>query len=193
MYLIVGLGNPGKQYEKTRHNIGFMAIDYLADTWGIPVKRIRFRALLGEGNICGEKVLLAKPSTFMNASGESVGEIVRYYGIEPCNVIVIQDDIALPAGRLRIRQNGSDGGHNGIKNILYHLETDGFCRIKIGAGSPSGGEDIVSHVLGNFSREDGVRVTACIRETDAIIKTIIESGAKEAMNRFNSFGKTDIE
>lgn len=193
MYLIVGLGNPGKQYEKTRHNIGFMAIDYLANTWNIPVKKIRHRALLGEGTVFGEKVLLVKPSTFMNASGESVGDIVRYYDIAPSDVIVIHDDIALPAGRLRIRQNGSDGGHNGIKNILYHLGTDAFCRIKIGAGAPIGKGDMVSHVLGTFSHDDGVRVTACIRKTDSIIETIMKSGAGEAMNRFNSFGKTDIE
>ncbi len=190
MYLIIGLGNPGKQYEDTRHNIGFKTIDYLAQKWDIPVKRIRFRALLGEGTVLGEKVILAKPSTFMNASGESVGEIVRYYGIEPENVIIIQDDIALPTGRLRIRHKGSDGGHNGIKNILYHLKTDAFCRIKIGAGAPNNA-DVITHVLSGFSHEDGVRVTACIRETDAIIETIIKSGAEAAMNRFNGFGKTE--
>ena len=190
MYLIVGLGNPGRQYEDTRHNIGFKAIEYLSGMWDIPVKRIRFRALLGEGTILGEKVVLAKPSTFMNASGESVGEIARYYGIAPEKIIVIQDDIALPTGRLRIRHSGSDGGHNGIKNILYHLKTDAFCRIKIGAGAPRD-TDVIAHVLGGFSKEDGVRVTTCIRETDKIIETIIKSGVEAAMNQFNGFGKTE--
>ncbi|MDD6309214.1 MAG: aminoacyl-tRNA hydrolase [Clostridia bacterium] len=190
MYLIAGLGNPGKQYTDTRHNVGFKTIDYLAEKWNISVKKIRFRALIGEGTALGERVILAKPSTFMNASGESIGEIVRYYNIPSENVIIVQDDIALPVGRLRIRINGSDGGHNGIKSILYHLRTDKFCRIKIGAGAPDG-RNMVQHVLGNFSYEDGVQVTKCIRVTDEIIETILTNGVGEAMNRFNGFGKTE--
>ncbi len=191
MYLIVGLGNPGKKYEDTRHNVGFKTIDYLAAKWDIPVKKIRFRALLGEGIVGGEKVILAKPSTFMNASGESVGEIARYYDLPPEKIVVVQDDVALPVGRLRIRPSGSDGGHNGIKSILYHLQSDAFIRIKIGVGGAA--HDMVSHVLGTFSKEDGIAVTRCIRETDGIVETIMEKGAGEAMNRYNSFGKTEAE
>ncbi len=191
MYIIVGLGNPGRQYEDTRHNVGFKTIDYLSDRWNIPVKKIRFRALIGEGIVGGEKVILVKPSTFMNASGESVGEIVRYYNLEPENVIVVQDDVALPVGRLRIRPSGSDGGHNGIKSILYHLQSDTFIRLKIGVGGAA--HDMVSHVLGTFSKEDGVAVTGCIKASDEIMETIMQKGAGEAMNRFNGFGKTEAE
>ncbi len=191
MYLIVGLGNPGKQYENTRHNVGFKTIDYLAEKWDIPVKKIRFKAVLGEGMVGGEKVILAKPSTFMNLSGESVGEIARYYNLEPAHIIIVQDDAALPVGRLRIRTSGSDGGHNGIKSILYHLESDKFIRLKIGVGGAL--HDMVSHVLGNFSREEGVAVTGCVKVSDAIMETILKEGAGEAMNRFNGFGKTEAE
>ncbi|MBE7063578.1 MAG: aminoacyl-tRNA hydrolase [Clostridia bacterium] len=191
MFLIVGLGNPGRKYEDTRHNVGFKAIDYLSDRWNIPVKKIRFRALIGEGMVGTEKVILVKPSTFMNASGESVGEIVRYYNLAPENVIVIQDDVALPVGRLRIRPKGSDGGHNGIKSILYHLESDTFIRLKIGVGGAE--HDMVSHVLGTFSKADGIAVTNCIKASDEIIETIMRHGAGEAMNRFNGFGKTEAE
>ncbi len=191
MYLIAGLGNPGRQYEDTRHNVGFKTIDYLADRWNIPVKKIRFKALIGEGIVGGEKVILAKPSTFMNASGESVGEIARYYNLEPENIIIIQDDVALPVGRLRIRPSGSDGGHNGIKSILYHLGSDAFLRLKIGVGGAA--HDMISHVLGTFSKEDGIAVTRCIKVADEIMEIIMQKGAGEAMNRFNGFGKTEAE
>lgn len=191
MFLIVGLGNPGKKYEDTRHNVGFKTIDYLSDRWDIPVKKIKFRALIGEGIVGGEKVILAKPSTFMNLSGESVGEIARYYDLAPQNIIVVQDDVALPVGRLRIRPSGSDGGHNGIKSILYHLESDKFLRLKIGVGGAA--QDMVSHVLGTFSKEDGIRVTDCIKVSDTVMETIMKMGAGEAMNRFNGFGKTEAE
>lgn len=191
MFLIVGLGNPGRKYEDTRHNVGFKTIDYLAESLGISVKKIRFKALIGEGVLAGEKVILAKPSTFMNASGESVSEIARYYDIPPQNIIVIQDDVALPVGRIRIRQKGSDGGHNGIKSIIYLLESDQFVRIKIGVGSAS--SDMVSHVLGTFSKQDAVMVTDCIKLSNQIIETIIHYDAVEAMNRFNGYGKTEAE
>lgn len=191
MFLIVGLGNPGKKYEDTRHNVGFKTIDYLSGKWDIPVKKIKFRALIGEGIVGGEKVVLAKPSTFMNLSGESVGEIARYYNLAPEEIIVVQDDVALPVGRLRIRPSGSDGGHNGIKSILYHLQSDKFIRLKIGVGGAA--HDMVSHVLGTFSKEDGIRVTDCIKVSDSIMETIMKMGAGEAMNRFNGFGKSEAE
>ena len=173
MFLIVGLGNPGKKYEDTRHNVGFKTIDYLSGKWNIPVKKIKFRALIGEGIVGGEKVVLAKPSTFMNLSGESVGEIARYYNLAPEEIIVVQDDVALPVGRLRIRPSGSDGGHNGIKSILYHLQSDKFIRLKIGVGGAA--HDMVSHVLGTFSKEDGIRVTDCIKVSDSIMETIMKN------------------
>ncbi len=191
MYLIAGLGNPGRQYENTRHNVGFMAIDYLSEKWSIPVKKIRFKALVGEGIVGGEKVILAKPSTFMNASGESIREIAAYYNMEPENILVIHDDVALPVGRLRIRPSGSDGGHNGIKSILYQLQSDRFMRLKIGVGAAA--HDMVSHVLGSFSKEDGQGVRGCIAVTEKIAETIFTKGVGEAMNRFNNFGKTEAE
>ncbi|MBE7025784.1 MAG: aminoacyl-tRNA hydrolase [Ruminococcaceae bacterium] len=191
MFLIAGLGNPGQKYENTRHNVGFKTIDYLAQSWNIPVKKIRFKALIGEGVVGGEKVILAKPSTFMNASGESVSEIARYYNLPPGNIIIVQDDVALPVGRLRIRQKGSDGGHNGIKSIIYLLESDQFVRLKIGVGSAA--DDMISHVLGTFSKEDGVAVSTCIKVADEIMETLMRYGVTEAMNRYNGFGKTEAE
>ncbi len=191
MYLIVGLGNPGRKYEDTRHNVGFKTIDYLSERWNIPVKKIRFKAIIGEGLVGGEKVILAKPSTFMNSSGESVGEIARYYDIAPEKIVIVQDDVALPVGRLRIRPKGSDGGHNGIKSILYHLESENFIRLKIGVGGAE--HDMVSHVLGTFSKADGLAVTTCIKAADEILETIMRSGVGEAMNRFNGFGKSEAE
>ena len=184
MYLIAGLGNPGEKYKYTRHNVGFMAIDYLSAVYQISVKKIKFRSLLGEGNIGGERVILAKPSTFMNNSGEAVGEIARFYKIPPQNIIVIYDDVALDTGRLRIRPSGSDGGHNGMKSIIYHLKSDSFPRVRIGVGKASGAE-LAGHVLGTFSKEDGVRVTECIKETDKITEEIISRGVSAAMNKFN--------
>ena len=136
MYLIAGLGNPGTKFEMTRHNIGFHTIDYIADKTGIKVKKLKFKALFGEGEINGEKVLLVKPQTYMNLSGESLIDFVRFYKIPVSNVIVISDDIALPTGRIRIRQKGSAGGHNGLKSIIYMLGSDEFCRVRIGVGAP---------------------------------------------------------
>ena len=184
MYLIAGLGNPGEKYKYTRHNVGFTAIDYLSAVYKISVKKIKFRSLLGEGIIGGERVILAKPSTFMNNSGEAVGEIARYYKIPPENVIIIYDDVALDTGRLRIRPSGSDGGHNGMKSIIYHLQSDAFPRVRIGVGKVSGAE-LANHVLGTFSKEDGVRVTRCIKETDKITEEIISRGVSAVMNKFN--------
>lgn len=183
MYLIAGLGNPGGKYKYTRHNIGFVAIDFLSVKYGIPVKRIKFKSLVGEGVIGGEKVILMKPQTFMNNSGEAVRECANFYKIPAENIIVIYDDSALDTGRLRIRPSGSDGGHNGMKSIIYHLASEAFPRIRIGAGKPSG--DMLQHVLGTFSPEDGKKVTACIKLTGKIIEEIITSGVDSAMNKFN--------
>lgn len=186
MYLIVGLGNPGEKYKYTRHNVGFVAIDYISARNNIKVKKIKFKALYGEGVLEGERVLLSKPSTFMNNSGESVRAIAAYYKIKPENIIVIYDDAALDIGKVRIRPSGSDGGHNGMKSIIYHLASDGFTRIRIGIGK--GKNEMVGHVLGSFSAEEGVTVTACIKEAEAMVKEIIKNGVDAAMNIYN--GKT---
>ena len=186
MYLIVGLGNPGREYVGTRHNIGFEVVDAICSKYDIALNKEKFRAIYGDGNIAGEKVIIAKPQTYMNLSGESVREIAGWYKIENEHIIVIYDDISLPTGKLRIREKGSAGGHNGIKNIIYQLQTDIFPRIKIGTGMPENPDyDIKDYVLGKFSKE----------ETDVLIKTavravfateeIILNGAKSAMNKYN--------
>ena len=187
MYLIAGLGNPGEKYRNTRHNVGFVAVDYIAATLGVKVNKIKFRALIGETSVAGEKVILAKPSTYMNLSGESILAISEYYKIPAENIIIIYDDVSLPPGRLRIRPDGSDGGHNGIKSILYHLQTDAFPRIKIGLGKND--IPLADYVLGTFSKQEGIAVTSCIKYTDKICETIIASGVGEAMNKFNGVGK----
>ena len=138
MYLIVGLGNPGKEYDGTRHNIGFEAIDYMANKYNIEVNRIKFKGVFGEGFIDNKKVILLKPTTYMNLSGESIREVINFYKISNENIIVIYDDISLEVGKLRIREKGSDGGHNGIKSIIANLGSDVFPRIKIGVGQPKG-------------------------------------------------------
>ena len=152
MFLIVGLGNPGKEYEGTRHNIGFEAVDYIADKYNIELNRIKFKGIFGEGMINGKKVILLKPTTYMNLSGESIREVVNFYKISNEEIIVIYDDISLEVGRLRIREKGSHGGHNGIMSIIANLSSDVFQRVKIGVGGPKG--DLVSHVLGKFSNSE---------------------------------------
>lgn len=184
MFLIVGLGNPGREYENTRHNIGFAAIDIIAEKYNIDVNRTKFKGEYGEGFINGNKVILLKPYTFMNLSGESVREAIDFYKLTE-EVLIIYDDISLEVGRLRIREKGSAGGHNGIKSIINHIGTDVFTRIKIGVGAPKG--DLVNHVLGKFSKEE---VNILKQTLDVVAKAtedIIANGAKDAMNKFNGF------
>lgn len=185
MFLIVGLGNPGREYENTRHNIGFAAIDIIAEKYNIDVNRTKFKGEYGEGFINGNKVILLKPYTFMNLSGESVREAIDLYKLTEEEVLIIYDDISLEVGRLRIREKGSAGGHNGIKSIINHMGTDVFTRIKIGVGAPKG--DLVNHVLGKFSKEE---VNILKQTLDVVAKAtedIIANGAKDAMNKFNGF------
>lgn len=186
MYLIAGLGNPGRDYVGTRHNIGFEVVDVLASKYDIRMNKEKFRAVLGDGKIGGEKVILVKPQTYMNLSGESIREIAQWYKIENENIIVIYDDISLPVGKLRIREKGSAGGHNGIKNIIYQLQTEVFPRIKLGTGMPKNPEyDIKDYVLGHFTKEETeVLVKTAIRAVDAT-EEIIKNGAKSAMNKYN--------
>jgi PTH1 family peptidyl-tRNA hydrolase len=152
MYLVAGLGNPGREYEGTRHNVGFEVVDYMADKLGFDVSRIKFKGLVGEYNISGEKVIFLKPSTFMNLSGTSVNEAASFYKIPVENIIIVYDDISIDFGRVRIRPSGSDGGHNGMKSIIYQLSSDSFPRVRVGIGGPD--RNLVSYVLGRFKEEE---------------------------------------
>lgn len=185
MFLIVGLGNPGKEYDGTRHNIGFEAIDYIADKYNIELNRIKFKGVFGEGFINGKKVILLKPTTYMNLSGESIREVINFYKISNEEVIVIYDDISLEVGRLRIREKGSHGGHNGIKSIIANLGTDVFPRVKIGVGAPKG--NLVSHVLGKFSEDEIEILRETIKASNDAVSIMLKSDAKEAMNKLNGF------
>lgn len=185
-WLVVGLGNPGTQYESTRHNMGFLAVDKLAQEENFRFSKLRFKAWTATWEVGGQKVLVMKPQTYMNLSGESVGEAARFYKIPPEHVLVISDDIDLPAGRLRIRPGGSAGGHNGLKNIIQHLGTDRFPRIKVGVGSPRPGEhDMVDWVMGKPMGEDRTAVEDALDRAGDAAKTLIAEGIDRAMNRFN--------
>lgn len=186
MYLIAGLGNPGREYVGTRHNIGFEVIDAICAKHDIKLNKEKFRAIYGDGRICGEKVILVKPQTYMNLSGEAIREIADWYKIDNEHIIVIYDDISLPTGKLRIREKGSAGGHNGIKSIIYQLQTDVFPRIKVGAGAPDHPDfDIKDFVLGHFSKEEvEILVKSAVRAVGAV-EEIISNDAKSAMNKFN--------
>ena len=185
MFLIVGLGNPGKEYDGTRHNIGFAAVDYIADKYNIELNRIKFKGVFGEGFIEGKKVILLKPTTYMNLSGESIREAINFYKISNEEVIVIYDDISLEVGRLRIREKGSHGGHNGIKSIIANLGTDVFPRVKIGVGAPKG--NLVSHVLGKFSEDEIEVLRETIKASSDAVSIIMKADIKEAMNKLNGF------
>ena len=185
MFLIVGLGNPGSQYEDTRHNIGFKVVDNIAKEYNIEINRQKFKGMCGEGFINGEKVILLKPTTYMNLSGESIREVVDFYKISNEDVLVIYDDISLDVGRLRIREKGSAGGHNGIKSIIAHLGTDIFPRIKVGVGQPN--VDLVNYVLGKFTKEEMEVLSESIDASTKAAKEIISSDVKTAMNIYNGF------
>lgn len=187
MYIIAGLGNPGKKYEGTRHNIGWQVVDELADKHGIRIIESRFKGLVGKGVIGGEKVLLLKPLTYMNLSGESIGEAVRFYKIdETARLIVISDDISLDVGQLRLRKKGSAGGHNGLKNIIAHLGSEEFMRIRIGVGDKPAGSDLVDYVLGSFGREEKKILDETKKNAVLAIETIISDGMDKAMNLYNT-------
>ena len=185
MFLIVGLGNPGKEYKNTRHNIGFEAIDVISKKYKIEVNRIKFKGVYGETFIGREKVILLKPSTYMNLSGESIRAVMDFYKVSQENVLVIYDDISLEVGRLRIRDKGSAGGHNGIKSIISHMGTEEFGRIKIGVGQPNG--DLVKYVLGNLAKEERKILDEVLETVVSATEVIIKEDVKEAMNKYNSF------
>ncbi len=185
-WLVVCLGNPGKQYENTRHNIGFMTADELERREGVKVNKLRYRALTGEMKLGGERVLVIKPQTYMNLSGESVKLAGAFYKIPPERVIVISDDVSLPLGKLRIRANGSAGGHNGLKNIIQHLGTDAFPRIKVGVGAPEHPEhEMVDWVIGNFTPAEKKVVAEAVGKAADAIECLIAKGVSEAQNKFN--------
>lgn len=189
MYLIAGLGNPTREYEKTRHNVGFEAIDILADKAGTTVTEKKHKALYGKGFIGGQKVILAKPQTYMNLSGESIREIADFYKIEPENIIILCDDINLPEGQLRIRLKGSAGGHNGLKNIISHLGTQEFPRIRIGVGEKPRGMDLADYVLGRFPKEQQALMEEAYRDAADAACMMIEDGPNAAMNHYNRKNK----
>ncbi len=189
MYLIAGLGNPGTQYEMTRHNIGFHTIDYIADELGVKVKKLKYKALYGECEIAGEKVLLIKPQTFMNLSGESIVEFVKFFKVPVENVIIISDDISLATGRIRVRPKGSAGGHNGLKSIIYMLSSDAFPRVRIGVGAPAHSDyDLADYVLGKFTKDEIPVLEDAIVKAYKASQEIIKNGPESAMNKFNSAG-----
>lgn len=186
MYIIVGLGNPTKEYDKTRHNIGFMLIDELADRFDIHVTTIQHKALVGKGIINGQKVLLAKPQTYMNLSGEAVKELVDYYKVDPeSELIIISDDIDLPPGYIRVRPKGSAGGHNGLKNIIALTGTQEFNRVRIGVGKKPPKMDLADYVLGHFKEEDKEPMKNGINDAIDAIEMILEDKIDEAMNKHN--------
>ncbi len=191
MYIIVGLGNPGKQYEHTRHNVGFEVIDILADQIGICIEEKKHKALCGRGILEGQKVVLVKPQTFMNLSGESVRAIFDFYKVESKDIIIVYDDVSLEPGQLRIRGKGSAGGHNGIKNIIAHLGTQEFPRVKVGVGEKPKGMDLADYVLSRFSKEEQDTMEEAFHEAANAVAMMVKQDIDSAMNHFNMKKKTE--
>ena len=185
-WLVVGLGNVGDQYEGTRHNVGFRVVDELAERAGVPVQKLKYRALTNTAEVGGEKVLLMKPVTFMNLSGEAVRPAADFYKIDPDHVLVISDDVSLPVGKLRIRRSGSAGGHNGLKDIIRHLGTDHFPRVKVGVGEkPHPDYDMADWVLGKFQGEDKKIIDQAVEKAADAVELLLRQGVDKAMSRYN--------
>lgn len=186
-FLIVGLGNPGEKYSFTRHNAGFLCVDLLAQQNGFSLKRLKFRSLTADTTLAGHRCLVLKPQTFMNNSGEAVRDAAAFYKIPPERILVIFDDISLDVGRLRIRRKGTDGGHNGIKSIIYHLNSDAFPRIKIGVGKkPHPDYDLADWVLSSFKKDEQPPLKAALERACEAVLLILDGQIDEAMNRCNS-------
>lgn len=185
MYIIAGLGNPEPRYNKTRHNIGFRVLDALAAGHNIEISERRHKGLLGKGIIAGEKVILIKPQTYMNLSGECLRAAADYYKVEPERIIVLFDDISLEVGKLRVRKKGSAGGHNGIKSIIAHLGTEGFPRLKFGVGGKPAHMDLADYVLGRFDAADEELVEDGIKRACSAVECMLAEGCDTAMNRYN--------
>ncbi|MBQ9515884.1 MAG: aminoacyl-tRNA hydrolase [Ruminococcus sp.] len=185
-YLIVGLGNPGKQYEGTRHNAGFISLDYIADELNVKVNKVKFKSAVGEARISGKRCLLMKPSTFMNLSGQAVTEAMRFYKLSPQQVIVISDDISLDVGKIRIRRKGSDGGQNGLKNIIYLSGSDEFPRVKVGIGKkPHPDYDLKDWVLSRFTDKDKKLLAERLPDIKGAVECIVSGEIDKAMNLYN--------
>lgn len=186
MKIIAGLGNPGTEYAKTRHNAGFMLMDALAERLGEDSWREKYDALVLESRIGAEKVLLVKPLTYMNESGRAIGALMNWYKLDTKDLIVAHDDMDIPVGTVRIRKKGSAGGHNGIKSILAHVEDENFARVRIGIGRPLPGWTVVKHVLASFPEEDVPKVREAVRSLVPAVECMVAEGVDLAMNRFNS-------
>lgn len=185
MKIIAGLGNPDKEYAGTRHNIGFDAITAISDKTGISVTEKKFKALIGKGTICGQKVILMKPQTYMNLSGEAIIEAVNFFKVEPKDVCIIYDDVNLEPGFIRVREKGSAGGHNGIKNIILHLGSENFPRIRIGVGEKPKEWDLKDYVLGHFSKEDEPLIRDALSDAVTAAELFVVDDTAKAMNTFN--------
>ena len=185
-WAVVFLGNPGPKYNGTRHNAGFMAAEAMEKDLGVSINKMRFKALTATASIGGEKVLLLKPQTFMNLSGEAVLQAVRFYKISPEHVIVVSDEVALPIGKIRVRRSGSAGGHNGLKNIIQHLGTENFPRIRMGVGAPPHPDhDMADWVLGTFKNQDAEDMAEAAKKVSAAVQCYITDGPEKTMSRFN--------
>ena len=189
MKLIVGLGNPGSEYRETRHNIGFLVIDELARRWNTERSREQFEALIVKTMAEGQQVMLAKPLTFMNLSGHAVSNLAGYYKIEPADVFVITDDVALPLGRLRARREGGAGGHNGLKSLIAQLGTEGFPRLRVGVGRGDNRRDLADHVLGRFEANERETVVAAVLRAADATEMFLRDGVERVMNAFNAAEK----
>lgn len=185
MFLIIGLGNPEKDYGNTRHNMGFNVINKIAQKYNIEINRTKFKALFGSGNINNEKVILLKPQTFMNLSGESVKEAIDFYKLDLENVLIIYDDIDLAPGKIRIKKNGGPGTHNGMKSIVQHLGTENFARLRVGIGKPEDNTDLVEYVIGYVSQEDKELLEDGVNLAVEAVDTIIKENIDSAMNKYN--------
>ena len=185
MYIIVGLGNPGKQYENTRHNVGFNVIDILAEEYDISVTKMKHKALIGEGRVGTEKVVLVKPVTYMNLSGESLAEIYNFYKVDTNNIVVIYDDIDLDVGKIRIRKKGSGGTHNGMRSIVKCLGTTDFPRVRVGVSKPEPGRDLANFVLSKFAPDEMAGLKEGLEKSVLAIDSIIRENIDLAMNKYN--------
>ena len=182
--LIVGLGNPGRKYAGNRHNVGFQCLDRLAEAWGLSFSRRKHKALLAQGEMAGLKVILGKPQTFMNLSGEAVERMARFYKVPPESILVIYDDFDLPVGRIRLRPEGGSGGHKGMKSIMEHLGTNGFPRLRVGIGRPTHG-DPVDYVLGDFAPDEQIAIEEAYERVVSAVELWLAEGIAAAMNRYN--------